>query len=311
MRKRLKDLACTTGVLFCGFVVASLSGNVRGAFAADAEGGKAGFVGAQQCASCHQAQVDSLKSTRHGRALEGVKGVSFEKSCETCHGPGGAHAAGGDKTAIKNPGKEGAEKGSETCLSCHAGEKTRMFWSGSAHDSKEAGCVSCHKVHGGNSGLLAKKNEFETCGECHRDVRALMLKRSKHPVRDSLSKDGKGVMACSSCHNPHGSQAEKLMIGKSVNDTCYSCHSEKKAPLLWEHGPVKEDCLICHAPHGSSNDKLLVTKVPRLCQQCHMQGRHQSGTLGTNSVYANGKGCVNCHAMIHGSNHPSGTVLQR
>ena len=96
-----------------------------------------------------------------------------------------------------------------------------------------------------------------------------------------------------------------------MNDKCYECHTDKKAPVLWEHSPVKEDCLTCHSPHGSSNENLLVSRVPRLCQECHLQGRHQSGTLSTRSTFAINRSCLNCHPQIHGSNNPSGTVLQR
>lgn len=268
-------------------------------------------VGASACASCHAKQAEAYKSTRHAKALEAVKGVPFEKSCETCHGPGGAHASG-DVSAIINPAKAKGDKASELCLTCHAGEKNRLFWSGSAHDGKDgASCLSCHKVHGGHQSILQKETELETCASCHKDVKSQLMKRSMHPLRDSSAKNGQGKMVCSDCHNPHGSQSEKLMVGKSVNDTCYTCHAEKKAPMLWEHGPVKEDCLICHTPHGSSNNKLLVAKVPRLCQSCHMQGRHQTGTLAANSTYAVGRSCLNCHSMVHGSNNPSGPVLQR
>ncbi|MBI5630713.1 MAG: DmsE family decaheme c-type cytochrome [Elusimicrobia bacterium] len=267
------------------------------------------FVGAATCLSCH-ADRENFKENIHAKAWPKAKGIEFEKSCETCHGPGGAHAAG-DVAAIFNPAKAAGAKASAACLSCHAGDKQRLFWSNSAHDRKGSDCLSCHKMHGSHDRLLKKETELETCASCHRDVNAALHKRSKHPLRDSSMPDGQGKMACSSCHNPHGSQSEKLIAGKSVNDKCFECHAEKKAPMLWEHGPVKEDCLICHTPHGSSNNKLLVTKVPRLCQQCHMQGRHQSGTLAGNSVYAVGRSCLNCHSMVHGSNHPSGAVLQR
>ncbi len=279
-------------------------------------GEKPEFIGAQACLSCHQ-DKEGFKSNIHAKALPNAKGIELEKACETCHGPGSLHgAAAGDKNnpdfwTIRNPAKLSADKGSETCLECHAGEKQRMFWSGSVHEAKGVGCASCHSAHGESERLLKKGAQNDVCLACHGEVRSAMLKRSKHPLRDSSARDGQGRMTCSSCHNPHGSQSEKLIAARSVNDKCFECHAEKKAPLLWEHGPVKEDCLICHAPHGSSNGKLLVTRVPRLCQQCHMQGRHQSGTFAPNSVYAVGRACLNCHPMIHGTNHPSGAVLQR
>ncbi len=276
-----------------------------------AESAAPSAVGASTCASCHEKQSSTLKSTAHGVRLEKIKGLPFEKTCETCHGDGGAHASAGDGMNIFNPGKVSGDKASELCLTCHSADRNRMFWAGSAHAGKGESCVSCHKVHGGNELLLSKKTQSELCLTCHKDVKADLSKRSKHPLRDSTSKSGEGTMTCSSCHNAHGSRSEKLIAAKSINDKCYECHTEKQAAVLWEHAPVKEDCMTCHSPHGSSNNKLLTLKVPRLCQSCHMQGRHQSGTLATNSVFAANRSCLNCHAMVHGSNHPSGTVLQR
>lgn len=265
-------------------------------------------VDASACAGCHDKQAATLKSTAHGVRLEKIKGLAFEKTCETCHGDGANHAGAPDKSNIFNPAKA-KEKANETCLTCHSADRNRMFWAGSAHQIES--CVSCHKVHGGNETLLAKKSELDLCTTCHKDVKADLVKRSRHPLRDTTSKSGKGKMACSSCHNAHGARGEKLIAAQSINDKCYECHNEKKAAMLWEHAPVKEDCMICHTPHGSSNNKMLAVKVPRLCQSCHMQGRHQSGALASNSAYAANRSCLNCHAMVHGSNHPSGTVLQR
>ena len=266
------------------------------------------YVGSEMCKVCHGDLAKAFATNIHGKAeAYGFK----DAGCESCHGPAGAHITAGDKAAITNPSKIDYEAASETCLKCHQKGKGQMFWHGSIHESQKLACVVCHKIHGGNDKLLSQKNENELCIGCHSDVRAAMFKRSKHPMRDSSSPTTEGKMTCSSCHNAHGARGEKLIDAKSFNDKCYECHSEKKAPLLWEHSPVKEDCLTCHNAHGSSNDKMLVTMVPRLCQQCHMQGRHQTGTLATNSAYAFNRGCLNCHPMIHGSNHPSGPVLQR
>lgn len=269
---------------------------------------EAGYVGSDKCTECHGDLVKAFSTNIHAKA--GAYGYK-DADCESCHGPAGAHVGTADKAGIINPSKIDYEAASETCLKCHSKGKGQMFWHGSIHESQKIACVICHKIHGGNDKLLAKKTEVELCVSCHADVRADMFKRSKHPMRDSSSPTGEGKMTCSSCHNAHGAKGEKLIDAKSFNDKCYECHTEKKAPLLWEHSPVKEDCLTCHNAHGSSNDKMLVTKVPRLCQQCHMQGRHQSGALDTDSVYTFNKSCLNCHPMVHGTNHPSGPILQR
>jgi len=98
-----------------------------------------------------------------------------------------------------------------------------------------------------------------------------------------------------------------MMVRDSVVETCYTCHMEKRGPFVRSHQPVTEDCTICHNPHGTVNDNLLKQRAPFLCQQCHEPSTHQ-GTVPTvegNSAFAVGRGCVNCHTQIHGSNNPS------
>jgi len=111
-----------------------------------------------------------------------------------------------------------------------------------------------------------------------------------------------------------------------VNDTCYTCHAEKRGPFLWEHAPVTDDCTNCHTPHGSNNSPLLKARAPWLCQECH-SGDHAKNIYsganlpGGNVVTINGqqglanqsppaqlsaRACMNCHVLVHGSNHPAG-----
>jgi len=130
---------------------------------------------------------------------------------------------------------------------------------------------------------------------------------------------GNGTQACASCHNVHGSTNVKLLkVGTTVDESCTSCHADKRGPYLWEHAPVSESCVTCHDPHGSNNDRMLVSKVPFLCQRCHVTSRHPptvyEGFLLQNSQNANKiftRGCVACHQMVHGSNSPSGKTLLR
>jgi len=105
-----------------------------------------------------------------------------------------------------------------------------------------------------------------------------------------------------------------------VNDNCYSCHAEKRGPFLWEHAPVREDCSICHEPHGSNNPTLLKTRMPQLCQQCHIAGGGHPPTPygGPNpgpplsiERRVGAASCLNCHTEVHGSNHPSGVRWTR
>jgi DmsE family decaheme c-type cytochrome len=262
-------------------------------------------VGAE-CAECHENVVSSFSANVHAH----IRAAGPAVRCDSCHAGAQEHAQTGDPATVVNPAKVEAEQGSAACMSCHGKDRTRTFWRGSVHE--EHGCAACHSVHAQASPTSISKPLGDAgCFTCHPGVRADLRKRSHHPLRDSSSLSLEGKMTCSSCHNPHGAQSERLIDARSVNDKCYECHTEKKAPVLWEHSPVREDCLICHSAHGSSNDKLLIARIPRLCQECHMQGRHQSGALPMNSTFAVNRSCLNCHSQVHGSNHPSGTVLQR
>ena len=109
-----------------------------------------------------------------------------------------------------------------------------------------------------------------------------------------------------------------LLTRPTLNQTCYTCHAEKRGPFLWEHAPVAEDCSNCHTPHGSVNPALLLSRPPLLCQQCHSQADHPS-MAATGAGLARGQAssfllagsCTNCHSQVHGSNAPSGADLNR
>ncbi|HKW01744.1 MAG TPA: cytochrome c3 family protein, partial [Vicinamibacterales bacterium] len=199
-------------------------------------------------------------------------------------------------------------------------------WSGSTHEARNLSCTTCHAVHKSASFThqLVANSESQLCATCHRVQVAKTERAVAHmPVRE-------GKMSCSSCHNPHGSisNVRALAVGSTINETCYTCHAEMRGPKLWEHAPVTQNCTTCHDPHGSSNDRMLVTKLPFLCQRCHIGSRHpstmydakvvvapcdpvtQTGCSSpSNRVYA--RSCVTCHAQIHGSNHPAGQFFLR
>jgi DmsE family decaheme c-type cytochrome len=160
--------------------------------------------------------------------------------------------------------------------------------------------------------VLVRITQPQKCFTCHAEQRADSYKFSHHPIRE-------GLVVCADCHNPHGSAGPKLLKEFTVNEVCYTCHMEKRGPLLWEHEPVRENCLTCHTPHGSTQARLLVQRPPYLCQDCHANSGHQAQPMaGQNlagQIAANvrmmARGCVNCHSQIHGSNSPNGTFFTR
>lgn len=189
-----------------------------------------------------------------------------------------------------------------------------MFWAGSVHQARDLACSDCHNPMAkfSASGLMAKASVSETCFNCHGQQRTEFRKRSHMPLPE-------GKMSCSDCHNPHGSITRSLLRTDSVNTLCYDCHAEKRGPFLWEHAPVRRDCLSCHLPHGSSHESLLVVARPFLCQQCHANVSHPANLVTAANLplgampdeRAANRSCSNCHAQIHGSNHPSGPRLHR
>jgi DmsE family decaheme c-type cytochrome len=284
--------------------------------------------GADTCLSCHDPDSDSpgfstaaIFKTKH--AQRGNPHAPFGKGnlqCEACHGPGGRHASGeGEKKLTINNFKSTSfltvQQRNETCLGCHT-DQVRNAWHVGAHERNQLACTSCHQIHAEHDAVREKLSQPDVCYTCHKQQRADFEKTSVHPVRF-------GLMACSACHNPHGSTAQAMLIKSTLNETCYSCHAEKRGPLLWEHAPVTEDCTLCHTPHGSVRNALLIKSPPLLCQQCHSQAGHPSVARtpaglpsvanpgGTGAVYLVAGSCTNCHTQVHGSNHPSGAKLLR
>jgi DmsE family decaheme c-type cytochrome len=280
-----------------------------------------------KCTACHDENeskpVLSIFQTPHG-----VLGDARTPSCQSCHGPSLAHLAGVQNGKIAPPdvrfNKDGGFTESEAgdragaCLACHKGTQ-RTHWDGSPHQSAGLACNDCHKIHSPVDTVRQRETQTEVCYTCHKDRRADMSKISHHPVPE-------GKMACSDCHNPHGSVGPHLMKKDTVNETCWTCHADKRGPFLWEHQPVTEDCTNCHNPHGSNITPLLKSRPPFLCQECH-DGPHNSqsmfgpgiaGAQGgnyTNPIAPNSSGagmaCLSCHIMVHGSNNPAGALLHR
>jgi DmsE family decaheme c-type cytochrome len=266
------------------------------------------YAGESTCLTCHEDHA-SYKATAHGRAFV-ERTPAAKNGCESCHGPGKAHAeSGGDAALIRRFTPAAAAETSATCASCH-NRASHALWEGSQHDQRNLGCTSCHSIHSAKSQpQLKARNQMELCGTCHRNVVNRQHRFNHMPVRE-------GGLQCSSCHNVHGSTNVRLLrAGTTVDESCTSCHAEKRGPYLWEHAPVSESCITCHEPH---NDRMLVSKLPFLCQRCHVTARHPptvyDGYILNNSSNANKmmtRGCTACHQMVHGSNAPSGKALLR
>lgn len=272
------------------------------------------YLGDKACYACHKDMKQSYLAGAHGKVFSSSRNEIEALGCEACHGGGKPHSDAMDKdekgpkmiAAFRKDEGLSAEK-NRVCLKCHEKGK-RMHWRGEAHDRAGLSCTDCHKIHD-----LTRTVSAEVCYSCHPQTRAELQRSSHIPIRE-------GKMTCSNCHNPHGGKGPSLLKEASINDLCYTCHAEKRGPFLWEHVPARENCMNCHYPHGSPHPNMLRVKPPYLCQQqCHTPRNHPTNAYNaTNTIggsatknVAIGKSCLNCHSQVHGSNHPSGAVLQR
>lgn len=276
-------------------------------------------VGSAACKECHDKQYSQFVGSAHGRAEQDAGRVASDPGCESCHGPGSLHVqADGDENnpgfkTIKKYAKLTATEANVACLSCHKGGD-QFYWQHSAHARKNVACVTCHSIHdakdAGHAKLLSQPTATALCITCHKANHFALGKSSHMPV-------GEGAMTCADCHNPHGSAGPKQIKALTVNELCLTCHADKRGPFLWEHSPVRENCLNCHEAHGSNNDKVLAAKRPYLCQRCHIATRHP-GTMydlpdltNSGNTRSLNRSCTNCHSQLHGSNHPSGQYFTR
>lgn len=297
-----------------GFGLFALLGNAWAARDADASA---------KCLECHEEDHERMARSPHAVAAD-----ARTPTCVTCHGASAEHVARKGRRPVDRSfrGEAGlpAHEASAVCLSCHEKGARQMLWAGSRHPEADVSCNGCHKSHVNQDKVLAKATQAEVCYGCHKAQRAKADLPSRHPIAE-------GKMTCSDCHNAHGSAGPKLAKRDSTNDTCFTCHAEKRGPFVHQHQPVTEDCAICHNPHGSTIPGMLTARAPILCNQCHTP--HVAGEIGavggqpgvfppaapgqgTSAITATsngknvvniwqGRSCMNCHTQVHGSNNPA------
>ncbi len=212
-----------------------------------------------------------------------------QHQCETCHGASPEHVAVSSNPVgggLQGPEDSHRSPSATRCASPVTSRACATHWTGSQHETRGVACNDCHNIHATEQKVLNKATQAEVCFTCHKEQRAQTRRISTHPLAvTGLASTAK--MACSDCHNPHGSTGPTLLVKNSVNETCYTCHAEKRGPFLWEHAPVVDNCINCHTPHGSTNAPLLKTRAPWLCQECHSGDHGNQVNSGANLAGGN------------------------
>ena len=270
------------------------------------------YVGSETCQPCHEDIYNAFQKNPH-KLVDTQKRRGYEgKACESCHGPGGKHAASADKADIVNPSHLPPAETDRDCLKCHLNQPTQVGRIQSSHMKNEVSCTACHAIHrNGPNGLVPRKMAAvnELCAGCHTAVWAEFQRPYKHRLPE-------GAMSCVDCHNPHGSIFPVNAQSYAANEPgCFRCHGNLRGPFTFEHAPVRlEGCAACHEPHGSANPRMLIrAEVRYMCLECHQNLPAAPGPI-KNPPALGGvppafhdllspqfQNCTVCHMKIHGS----------
>ena len=192
-----------------------------------------------QCLACHQKNKSPLKIS--------IPEGKVESTCFRCHtnkkswltknhihGPVGT----GDCTVCHNPhadnyyGQLWADGKAALCVACHTDKKPLIEKDSPIYYIhgiiNGAGCTICHSPHATDNRFQLYKPINELCTSCHT---ALQGVTKGHPVGGHPTTGVKDprrperMFACTSCHNPHGSDFKFLLIGDILGGhICSQCH---------------------------------------------------------------------------------------
>lgn len=150
-------------------------------------------------------------------------------------------------------------------------------------------CETCHITVGNQHVFEPIQVGPGLCSMCH-DVEP-----QKKVVHGPYQSD------CTQCHDPHGADNRRFLIGGGGVQSCNLCHDDVAANKSHLHGPVAlGECLVCHTPHESDHAGLLIEPRRDLCLGCHIDIEIQMA----NALYIHEPvdlTCSGCHDP-HGGN---------
>lgn len=201
---------------------------------------------AKRCTACHEEQAIRRQPYHVEHDPDAV-------SCNDCHSP---HQ---EKT---NPYLLIADPPA-LCFRCHK-EVESDFRKPFRHRVLEGAmsCRDCHSGHGERNTAEARRSAegmSALCARCHAEKHGPFVFEHLAITR---SEDG-----CVTCHNPHGSVNNRMLVRNTVFQLCIQCHSEiglSRDPSrgVFPHdltSPRFQNCTVCHTQiHGSNSSRVFL-----------------------------------------------------
>ena len=317
----------------------------------------------QVCLDCHaKNRVELLKIKGHENAKE-VEGITCS-ACHTVHQiPPGHEQEATDLSAALTARRlepaEYTERGSQKCLLCHA--ETRMaLIAKTPHGNKsnpdtpfaQRGCESCHgkgslhvsrslrgkgrppMITFGNRAKTPRKEQIQTCLQCHGKDREELLKIEGHRNAKNV-----GGLYCSTCHTMHpypegaGQPSRNAKYTDLGPKKCLLCHSSKRMrqTVNSSHGNAsnpytpyaKHGCESCHGKgslhvsqsrRGKGRPPMItfgegkhtsLLQQTQVCLDCHSKDMDALPALDWNkTAHSTSATCINCHT-VHTEGDPA------
>jgi len=232
-----------------------------------------------KCTECHSDLIE--KKNLHTPAKE---------ACDNCHQVNTA-----DHPEKVSTGLFLTEQVPGLCFTCHEDVKKEVDTTRHTHQAvtTKKQCMNCHSPHSSDESKLLTGKKTDICLSCHnRETEvngvktkniSLLVKTSKviHPALNG---------GCTSCHKPHSSPENYLLISafptefyvggkKDSFAVCWECHDsdllelkttttstnfrngEKNLHNLHLAGVRGRSCVVCHDVHASNNKFLILDKI--------------------------------------------------
>ncbi|MCC7538851.1 MAG: hypothetical protein IT379_21680 [Deltaproteobacteria bacterium] len=227
-----------------------------------------------QCAGCHFTGFSLAGSESTGWAAQAVSdpGGTFDwdgdgrleelnVGCEACHGPASEHLEStvrGD--AIVSPGLLTPGRQMQICASCHSAPRG-VGGGGSLAPLSAIGLMPrpglrrAEVLRDYTSRIDAAPGDYHASGDS-----SGIHQQATDFVRSTMYRNGRELMTCMSCHDPHGSDLpHELELPPTDNAACTSCHFDSQ---FLEVRP--------HAETVTGFDHAGVERGRFFCVDCHM-----------------------------------------